>query len=184
MAGPSGCGKSHLADIWRQKNDGKTILGARIAQRMSGNIVIENADQQLDEEGLFHLLNRAMNNQARVLMTARSGPAGWKVGLGDLISRLNAIELVRIDEPDDRVLAQILKKLGKDRSLRLDDKLVRYLIDRMQRSSQAALQLVEALNARSLETSRPLNRALAKRVLDEIDQVPELLDLMEDRSAK
>jgi chromosomal replication initiation ATPase DnaA len=178
LVGPLGCGKSHLSEIWRGNNNGRILSSASIPLRDTGNFVIEDVDGQLDEEGLFHLLNRAMNDQSKVLLTARNGPSSWRINLGDLRSRINAIEMVRIEEPDEQVLGQMLKKLGKDRSLRLNDKLIRYLVERMERSSQSALRLIENLNARSLETSRPVNRALAKLVLNDMQETPELLGLM------
>ncbi|MBL4616968.1 MAG: hypothetical protein JKY46_04685 [Robiginitomaculum sp.] len=178
LVGPSGCGKSHLSEIWRNNNNGRILSSASIPLRDTGSFVIEDVDGQLDEEGLFHLLNRAMNDQARVLLTARTGPSSWRINLGDLRSRINAIEMVRIEEPDEQVLSEMLKKLGKDRSLRLNDKLIRYLVERMERSSQSALRLIDNLNSRSLETSRPVNRALAKQVLNDMGKTPELLDLM------
>ncbi len=183
LVGPSGCGKSHLAGLWSKTVQGQIISSTCIPQRLEGNIVVENVEQGLDEEGLFHLLNRAASGRARVLLVGRCGPQGWDVQLGDLASRLRAAELVRIDEPDDDVLSCILQKLCKDRMIKLTDKLIQYLVPRMERSSQGALQLVDALNARSLETSRPVNTALARLVLAEMAEKPELLCLMEDEAS-
>ncbi|PHR62759.1 MAG: chromosomal replication initiator DnaA [Robiginitomaculum sp.] len=183
LVGPSGSGKSHLVGLWSKTVQGQIISASCIPQRLQGNIVVENTDHELDEEGLFHLLNRAASGQAKVLLVARCGPQGWDVQLGDLGSRLRAAEMVRIDEPDDDVLSCILQKLCKDRMIKLNDKLIQYLIPRMERSSQGALQLVDALNSRSLETSRPVNTALARLVLAELAKKPELLCLMEDEAA-
>ncbi|VAV89863.1 hypothetical protein MNBD_ALPHA06-304 [hydrothermal vent metagenome] len=184
LVGPRGCGKSHLANIWLQTNGGQKISAAAIPQRLDGNLVLENADQELDEEGLFHLMNRANSGQAKLLITARTGPRGWTLQLGDLRSRLHATELVRIDQPDDDVLSCILLKLCKDRSLRPNQRLIQYLMERMERSSEGALRLVEALNAKSLETSRPVNMKLARETLLQLDEVPELLTLMQTDGAK
>ncbi len=170
MVGPKGCGKSHLAELWRREHDGKSVSVSAIPARITGAAVIDITDEPIDEEGLFHLLNRAVSGMAQVLLVARCGPSAWHVQLGDLLSRLRAVELVRIDEPDDEVLMCILRKLSRDRSLLLNDKLLQYLVTRMERSSQSALQLIEALNARSLEGPRPINLALARQVLDEQQQ--------------
>jgi len=182
LVGDQGSGKSHLAEMWRHNNSGKVISASSIPLRLTGSIVVDNVDEQLDEEGLFHLLNRAVCSEAKVLLLARVGPSGWSVKLADLVSRIRALEVVRIDEPDDEVLVCILKKLSRDRSLRLDDKLLQYLVTRMERSSQSALRLVEALNARSLEGYRPVNRALARQVLDELEEVPQMLGLMDNNT--
>jgi len=164
--------------MWGQANGGQIIHGSSIPARLVGNIVVEMSGQDCDEEGLFHLLNRAMNKEARVLITSRTGPRGWAVQLGDLASRLRSLDLVYIDEPDDDVLGCILQKLCKDRLIRPSSKLIHYLVDRMERSSEGALKLVELLNARSLETTRPVNMKLAREIMAELDQTPELLSLM------
>jgi chromosomal replication initiation ATPase DnaA len=179
LVGPKGSGKSHLARMWIEENGGIIVHSSSIPKRLQGNVAVDHLPGDMDEEGLFHLINRAMNGATRVLIMARELPRGWKVELGDLRSRLHSIELAQIDEPDDEVLACILKKLCQDRLIKPDDKLIKYLVERMDRSSEYALNLVERLNAKSLETSRPVNMKLAREVMQEETETPQLLALME-----
>jgi len=104
VVGPEGSGKSHLAGIWAA-NAGARFLAARaLAPTLvptalaTGAVVIENLGPgQFDERALFHLLNLAREERAFVLLTARSAPAGWPIGLADLASRLVGYLAKRIE---------------------------------------------------------------------------------------
>ncbi len=180
LTGPKGCGKSHLSSIWAQENKGKIVHSSAIPLRLGGNIVVEMDQKDCDEEGLFHLLNRTNDGLANALLVARHGPRMWDIQLGDLRSRLHATKLAHIEEPDDQVLRGILQKLCQDRLIKVDEKLIIYLVERMERSSQGALVLVEMLNARSMATSSPVNMKLAREVLQQMDETPDLLEMMQN----
>ena len=79
--------------------------------------MIEDASAQLDERALFHLLNLMRQQEAFVLMTARTAPATWRVELPDLASRLRAIPTVELHAPDDALLRAVMVKLFADRQL-------------------------------------------------------------------
>lgn len=179
MSGPRGCGKSHLASMWLDVNGGQKLPAARLPMGVVGNVVVENLEAGIDEEGLFHLLNRAIDGRAKVLMLSRQVPRELPVALGDLRSRLAACEIAQVDEPDDDVLECILRKLFRDRSIRADDRVMKYLVLHMERSSAAAYAIVEALNARSLEEGRSVKVPLAKEVLDSLQEEPGLLAMMD-----
>lgn len=183
LVGPKGCGKSHLASLWLDMYGGQTLPVAKVPLGLTGNVVVENLEAGMDEEGLFHLMNRAMGGEAKILMTSRLLPRKLPVNLGDLRSRLIACEMAQVDEPDDEVLGCILRKLFKDRAIRANDRVVNYLIHHMQRSSAAALAIVEALNARSLAEGRAVKVPLAKEVLESLQEEPGLLAFMEERPA-
>ena len=54
--------------------------------------------------------------------------------------------MVEIGEPDDELLAQVLVKLLADRQLAVDDRLIGYIVARMERSLEAAQTIVERLD--------------------------------------
>ncbi len=63
-----------------------------------------------------------------------------------LTLRLKAATVVEIGEPDEDLLAQVLMKLFADRQLYMDDKLVSYIVARMERSLDTAQIIVERLD--------------------------------------
>jgi chromosomal replication initiation ATPase DnaA len=123
-------------------------------------LVIEEAAAAV-ERTLFHLLNLAREEEAFLLFTTRTPPAGWRVAIADLASRLRALPMVMLRPPDDAMLRGVIVKLAADRQLALDDAVVRYLSTRIERSFAAARAAIIALDSEALRRGRPANRALA-----------------------
>jgi chromosomal replication initiation ATPase DnaA len=130
-----------------------------------GALVIEDATSHLDERALFHLINLMRQQDAFVLMTARTPPAMWRVELADLASRLRAIPAVQLRPPDDALLRAVMVKLFADRQLAVDEALITYLSTRIERSFAAARAAVEELDREALRQKRAVTRALAAELL-------------------
>lgn len=172
LTGPEGSGKSHLAAIWSQAA-GARVMAARALDAASvpqalvtGALAVEDADRGgLDEAALFHLLNLAREQAAYLLMTARRPPAAWPARLPDLASRLRALPVVTLDPPDDALLAAVLVKLFADRQLAVDERLIEFLVNRIERSFAAAQAAVAELDSEAMRLKRPVTRALAAEIL-------------------
>lgn len=172
LVGPEGSGKSHLAAVWAGEAGARVIAGRDLDSALvpyalvTGALAVEDADRGGGEEAaLFHLLNLAREQSAFILMTARRPPAGWPVKLPDLASRLRALPWVTIAPPDDTLLAAVLAKLFADRQLAVDERLIAYLVRRIERSFAAAQAAVEELDIEAMRLKRPVSRALASEVL-------------------
>src|SRR5215207_7471716 len=174
LRGPEGSGKSHLAAIWARESGERTLSprsldGAEVPVALAtGALVLENlADGRFDDAALFHLLNLAREEHAYVLITARSAPAAWKTELPDLASRLRALPVVALTAPDDALFRAVLVKLFADRQLAVDESLVSFLANRIERSFAAARAAVAKLDREALRLRRPVNRALAGELFRE-----------------
>lgn len=171
LAGPVGSGKTHLAAIWRERAQASLFNAEAIGEPalpLSGAVLVEDTDRgRLDEEGLFHLINAVRVANGSLLLTSRSFPGAWNIALPDLASRLKAATTVEIGEPDDALLAAVITKLFADRQLAVDQHVVRFLVNRMDRSLGAAIDLVGRIDRMSLENKRPITRALAATALEE-----------------
>lgn len=174
LRGPEGSGKSHLAAIWARAAGARTLSlraleGADVPIALAtGALVLENlGEQPFDEAALFHLLNLAREERAYLLITARTAPATWRIGLPDLASRLRAIPIVALETPDDALLRAVIVKLFADRQLAVDESLVGYLSTHIERSFAAARSAVAALDREALRRQRPVTRALAGELFRE-----------------
>ena len=172
LVGPEGSGKSHLAAIWARAAGARAIAAHAITAAdvptalATGALVVEDLRAGVgDEAALFHLLNLAREQGAFVLITARSAPSGWTIGLRDLASRLRALPVVTLAPPDDALLRAVLVKLFADRQLAVDESLINYLTSRIERSFAAARAIVEELDREALNHKREVNRALAADLL-------------------
>lgn len=141
---------------------------ARAAE--SAPVLFEDADRRgFDDTELFHVINSVRQHGKTLLMTSRQWPAAWPVTLPDLRSRLKAVTVVETGEPDEGLLAQVLMKLFADRQLYMDDKLIGYIVNRMERSLDTAQTIVDRIDRLALSRGTRITRPLAAEVLNAMD---------------
>lgn len=166
LCGPAGCGKSHLARLWAERVGAVALVGAEAAQadllELEGRPVLLDIAQDADDETLFHLINLAQAEGGALLLVSRPSPRRWKVQVPDLRSRLDSIRVTAMDEPDDAVLAAILRARFAEHSITPGEDVIEYLVRRIDRSAAAAAQVVDKLDA----LHKPVTRPLARQVLD------------------
>jgi chromosomal replication initiation ATPase DnaA len=68
---------------------------------------------------------------------------------------------VTVAPPDDVLLRSLLVKLAADRQLALDESVVNYLVNRIDRSFAAARNVIQTLDDEAMRQHRPVTRALA-----------------------
>ncbi len=174
LIGPAGAGKTHLAHVWAAETGAGLVPAAGLHRRdlpalARTALVLEDADRladPADEVALFHLHNMLAARGMPLLLTAAVPVRDWALTLPDLASRMQAIATTRLAPPDDSLLAAVLVKLFSDRQISVTPALITYLLGRMDRSIAAAGVLVSQLDALSLAQGRPVNRALARTLLD------------------
>lgn len=175
LHGPPGCGKTHLGQVFLAATAGEGITAATLARcdpaRLAAGpaVLVEEADRDLDAEDerqFFHLHNRVVEANGRLLLTARTHPARWPLRLPDLASRVRAAPAVAILPPDEALIGAVLVKLFADRQVRVDPAVVSFLVARMERSFEAARRLAGALDAAALAEKRPITVPLAAQVLE------------------
>lgn len=178
LFGPAGSGKTHLAREWAHRV-GALIMDRvvpDVASAIGRPVLIEDVDQGVDDEALFHLINMAGRDGAGLLLTSREAPTAWRAELPDLRSRLNALFVAEIEEPDDEVLEGVLRKFFRERSIRPPKEVYPYLLRRMERSIPCAREIVKRLDEAADDEQRPISRMLARQILEDDT---ENLDLFE-----
>lgn len=175
LAGPAGSGKTHLAEIWRAISGAVAIPANAIAEEAlasaeEGPILIDDADAaDLDETGLFHLINAVKGAGGHLLLTSRRFPAGWGIALADLRSRLAAAAVVELYEPDDMLLSGVIVKLFADRQVTIEPHVVQFMVRRMERSLATARDVVERLDRAALERKCRITRTLAAEIVSAVE---------------
>ncbi len=101
----------------------------------------------------------------RIGAKARTPPARWRDRLPDLVSRLAAVPTVEIGPPDDILVTQVLVKLFADRQIEVGPEVVSYLVTHMERSFDAARELVAAADTAALAGKRAVTVPLVREVL-------------------
>jgi chromosomal replication initiation ATPase DnaA len=176
LLGPRGAGKTHMAHVWAAETGAPVVAARGLAERdvpglADGRaVVIEDAETVAggpeDEAALLHLYNLMAAQSGAFLVTAGLHVRAWGIGLPDLESRMQAMPVTRLDPPDDALLSAVLVKLFADRQIAVAPALIPYLASRMERSFDAARDLVARLDALALAEGRPVTRQLASALLD------------------
>jgi len=170
--GSPGCGKSHLAEVWRARSGAQAIEAAAItlhnpAELAAGAsaLVIKNLPADIPERALLHLYNLIGEKGGHILFTALEPPAQYGFHLPDLLSRLRAMPAIAIEDPDDAVLAAVMRKMFADRQLPVSEDIIDFLVARMERSFFAARGIAQEIDRMALAERRQVTIPLAKSVL-------------------
>lgn len=176
VTGPAGSGKSHLAAIHAAGVAGAgrrwVRFEAGIGPDGDAATIVEGAEKVSGEartaESLFHLFNAVAAGTGTILFTAALPLGGWPHVLPDLRTRMTTVHAVSLEPPDDALLKAVLLKSLADfgHAGRGCFAAAGYLALRMTRSLDAARDMARRLDARSLETKRPVGVKLAREVLD------------------
>jgi chromosomal replication initiation ATPase DnaA len=180
LIGPPGAGKTHLATIWAGEAGAAVVPAGSLADAdisaLRQTVVVEDITVVVghapSEQALFHLHNLVQAEGGTLLLTSDAAPSVRPFALPDLQSRIAATQPVRIDPPDDHLLAAVLAKHFADRQLAVSPALVPWLAQRIERSLDAARAAVAALDAAALSRGTAITRTLAAEVLD-MDGGPE-----------
>jgi chromosomal replication initiation ATPase DnaA len=168
ILGPVGSGKSHLLEVWRQKTGANYCLDSdlkieNVPSLFQNKLLAVEIANLIDERALFHTLNFAMQENAHILLTAQSMP---HVQLPDLKSRLNALPVVSILQPDDVLLRGVLVKLFADRQISVDEAMINYILLRMPRSLAAAQSLVIEIDQVAMVEKAEITRTFVAHVME------------------
>ena len=166
-------GKSHLAEIWRNKAQAKLVDGRDLLSNQDGfndpreSVVVEHAEEA-DERALLRIYNGVVDCRKSILLTASSDPQFWSISLADLRSRLMALPVVKIGEPDDLLLQALLVKQFSDRQVHIEVSVIRYLVERMERSFYMVGRLADELDAMAFREKRKITTVLASKALEKL----------------
>lgn len=170
VIGPPASGKSHLARIFADRSHAVLVTPETIAEIAGldgrGPLVIEDVDRLgYDEASLFHLLNQAMRGNRTLLLTARADIADWPLATDDVRSRVRRAPAFRLEASDDIELSQMFAKLFGDRQIKVDPKIIHYLVARMERSPEEVTELVDRMDRLALARGTAITRTIAAEAL-------------------
>ena len=171
LTGPAKAGKSHLARIFADRS-GALFAGVADLEDLATHggmapLIIEDVDRlDYDEAGLFHLLNQSMREQRPILLTAREDVANWPLATDDVRSRMRRAAAFKLDLSDDIQLSQMFVKLFGDRQIAVDQKVIAYLVARMERSTEEVAILADLMDRQALARGTAITRSIAADALD------------------
>lgn len=177
IVGPAGSGKTHLLEVWRARAGGHKVPARMIGEdtiglaSASGALAVEDIDLGIaDERVLFHLFNLARETSLSLIVTSRAAPGELEIKLPDLRSRLRAMPLVSIAQPDEPLLMAMLVKLFADRQLKVGPDVIEYIAHHVGQSAEALSRVVAIIDRLALQGRRKVTRTLANEALASLAQ--------------
>ena len=100
-----------------------------------------------------------------VLLVGRTPPSRWPVHVADLKSRLQALPVAQLGEPDEFLIEAVLRRICREHFIELSQDGARYLAQRLPRTYAAAQAVAAVLDAHVRRAARPVTAMEAKRAL-------------------
>tara|TARA_X000001036_G_C20373214_1_gene681441 strand:+ start:106 stop:750 length:645 start_codon:yes stop_codon:yes gene_type:complete len=133
-------GKTHLVNIFLKKFKGLKLEANELKNddlkkiKLHENIVIENLGKNIDEKFIYTIFNFIDQENKYLIITSIKSIAEINFDLNDLRSRAKNFILQDIKKPDDKLMFALIFKSLSDRQISLDQKLISYIIKRIERS--------------------------------------------------
>lgn len=145
------------------RGSGRSLIGRLFARETGGRVIDGHAS--VSEEEIFHAWNAAQASGEPLLIIADAPPAEWNIQLPDLRSRLAAVPVLAIGEPDDCLARDLIEALFAQRGIALAPGVASYIVPRMERSYAMVHRVVAALDAASLERGGAIGVRLTRETL-------------------
>ena len=172
LIGEKFSGKSHLINIFLEKHRGIKINAEDINNdflqqiKIYENIIVEDLTEKINENLLFTLINIIDQDNKYLIVTSTIPIVDFNFKLNDLNSRSNNFILSQIEKPgDDLIYALILKNLS-DRQISIDQKLIEFIIKRIDRTYGKISDFIYKIDEISLKRKKPIDFKIIKEALE------------------
>ncbi|GGJ42959.1 chromosomal replication initiator DnaA [Sphingopyxis bauzanensis] len=145
------------------RGSGRSLIGRLFAAETGGRVI--DGHDSVSEEEIFHAWNAAQSSNMPLLIIADAPPSEWGIVLPDLASRLRAVPVLTIAEPDDCLARDLIEARFAQRGIALAPEVAAYIVPRMERSYAMIHRVVAALDAASLEQGRRVGIRLTRETL-------------------
>ena len=166
-------GKTHLVNIFLKKFKGLKLEANELKNddlkkiKLHENIVIENLGKNIDEKFIYTIFNFIDQENKYLIITSIKSIAEINFDLNDLRSRAKNFILQDIKKPDDKLMFALIFKSLSDRQISLDQKLISYIIKRIERSYGEINDFIYKIDELSLKKKKSIDLKLIKQVLGE-----------------
>ena len=173
ISGEKFSGKTHLMNIFINKFQGikleaKSLDNEKIKEiKLNQNIILENLDEKVDENLAYSLINLIELDNKYLIVTSCKSIVDINFKLIDLRSRTKNFLLYNIPKPDDELIFALLLKNFSDRQISIEEKLINYIIKRIDRSYGKIFDFIYKIDEMSLKKKKSIDIKIIKEVLGE-----------------
>ena len=171
IAGDKYSGKTHLVNIFIKKFkgiklDAKSLTNDDLSKiKIYENIILEDLSEKIDEKLIYTLLNIVDIDNKFIIITSAKPIVEINFSLLDLKSRTKNFIIHKIEKPDDELMFALILKNLSDRQISIDEKLINFIIKRIDRSYDNISKFIYKIDELSLKKRKPIDFKLIKEVL-------------------
>ena len=164
--------QTHLSKIFKKKSNALYLYSNNIEDKilkkikLSNSIIIEDLEESFDEKLLYSIFNLVEQDNKYLLISSKKPIDTMKFTLPDLISRLKNCIIAKIEQPDDELIYAIILKSFSDRQIKLDNKIIDYIIKRIARSYSKMHEFIYKIDELSLKKKKSINLKIIKEIIN------------------
>ena len=171
ISGEKFSGKTHLAKIFQSKSKALYFTHENINDeifkeiRLKESIIIDNFEKIENEKLLYSLFNLIHQDNKFLLILSNKAISEMNYKLNDLRSRAKNCIFARIENPEDDLIFAIIIKCFSDRQIKLEKKIIEFIIKRIDRSYGKIYEFIYKVDELSLKKKKPINFKTIKEIL-------------------
>jgi len=171
ISGEKYSGKTHLANIFKSKASALFLNENEINEnifkkiKLYESIIVDGFSNILDERLIYSILNLVDQDSKYLLINSETPLGEMNFKLPDLASRSKNLLHAKIDPPDDDLIFAIILKNFSDRQIKLEKKIIEFIINRIDRSYGKISQFIYKIDELSLKKKKPINLKTIKEIL-------------------
>ena len=171
ISGEKFSGKSHLANIFKLKSKAFLVKGDEINNstfkrlKLYESVIIDDFENCKEEKILYSIFNLIDQDSKYMLINSLKPINEIKFNLSDLTSRSKNCIYAEIENPDDELLFAIILKNFSDRQIKIEKKIINFIISRIDRSYRKIDEFIYKIDELSLKKKKPINLKTIKEIL-------------------
>ena len=164
-------GKTHLAKIFQYKSNALYLGYSDINEdalkkiKLNETIIIDDFEKIKNENLLYSLFNLIYQDNKYLLILSNRTISKINYDLDDLNSRAKNCIFAQIENPDDDLIFAIIVKSFSDRQIKLEKKLLEFIIKRIERSYGKIYEFIYKVDELSLKKKKPINLKTIREIL-------------------
>ena len=171
ICGEKFSGKTHLANIFKIKSKAIYVTENQINDdlfkklKISECLIIDEFKNNVPENLMYSIINIVDQDNKYLLINSETPFNEIKFKLPDLLSRSKNVLTAKIESPNDELIFAIILKNFSDRQIKLEKKLIEFIINRIDRSYSKISEFIYKVDELSLKKKKPINITTIKEII-------------------
>ena len=171
ISGEKFSGKTHLANIFKSKSSALFLNENEINNdvfkkiKLYESIIVDGFSNRIDENLTYSIFNLVDQDSKYLLINSETPLGEINFKLPDFVSRSRNLLHSKINPPNDELIFAIILKNFSDRQIKLEKKIIEFIINRIDRSYSKISEFIYKVDELSLKKKKPINLKTIKEIL-------------------